>query len=479
MSLDDAGDIAPDADAVRAHDDGVALAVLAQVHGAGRDGEVRPQLEDVADLDPLPELHRRAARDAGVALAGLGDLGDDVRRVVARDVHVLHVPADAVRAGDEVRRAHHQLVDDDDGIRRPDWRAVAGLHPAGHDLLDRGRPEPARRLDRVDELRLVDVVVAADDRHDEPAVAGHEECRLRRLAGGDAQERRERVDRGRAGRLDVLHRQGVLRLRIGLADLGDLLVLGVAALIAQDERVLAVVVEDHELMSAGAAHDPDIGTYRDRFEAQPLERPLIGAVLIAVALVEAGVIPVAAIGVLHDELADADQAAPGSRLVAELRLEVVDHHRQLAIALHDVAEEDRDDLLVGHRENHVALAAILEAHELGADLEVAAALLPDLGRMDDRHLHLLGADPVLLFADDLLDALADAEPERQQRVDPGAQRADIAGSQEKPVRRHLGVGGIVAERREEEVTQAHPRRIAAGRPRQPTRLLAFRPCRRA
>jgi hypothetical protein len=38
--------------------------------------------------------------------------------------------------------------------------------------------------------------------------------------------------------------------------------------------------------------------------------------------------------------------------------------------------------------------------------------------MDDRHLHLLAADPVLLLADDLLDAVVDALAERQQRVDP-------------------------------------------------------------
>ena len=80
---------------------------------------------------------------------------------------------------------------------------------------------------------------------------------------------------------------------------------------------------------------------------------LVRLVLVAVALVEARVIAVAAVGVLHDELADADQPTPGARLVAELRLEVVDHHRQLAVALDEVAEQQRDDLLVGEREDHV------------------------------------------------------------------------------------------------------------------------------
>ena len=101
----------------------------------------------------------------------------------------------------------------------------------------------------------------------------------------------------------------------------------------------------------------------------------------------------------------------------------------------------------------------------GPDRVVATARPPDVGRVDDRHLHLLAADPVLLLADDLLDALADPLAERQQRIDPRAELAHVAGAQEQPVRRHLGVGRVVAERGEEEVGQAHGRvRIAARSP---------------
>ena len=63
------------------------------------------------------------------------------------------------------------------------------------------------------------------------------------------------------------------------ADPRDLLVGRVAARVAQDERVLAVLVEDHELVGARAAHDPDVGADRDRLEAEPGEDPLVGAVV--------------------------------------------------------------------------------------------------------------------------------------------------------------------------------------------------------
>ena len=118
-------------------------------------------------------------------------------------------------------------------------------------------------------------------------------------------------------------------------------------------------------------------------------------------------------------------------------------------------EQDPDDLLVGHREDHVAAVAILEPGQLRPDRVVAAARPPDVGRVDDRHLHLLAADPVLLLADDLLDPVVDPLAERQERVDPRAELADVAGAQEQAMRRHLGVGRVVAEGGEEELAQSH------------------------
>ena len=81
--LDDAGHVPADPDAVRAHDDGMRDAVLAEVGRADGVGELRPELEDVADLDPVAEDDRLPARRAGIALLRVGDVGDDVGREVA------------------------------------------------------------------------------------------------------------------------------------------------------------------------------------------------------------------------------------------------------------------------------------------------------------------------------------------------------------------------------------------------------------
>ena len=253
--------------------------------------------------------------------------------------------------------------------------------------------------------------------------------------------------------------------RIGLGDDRDLAIGGVAARLAQDEDVLAGGVEDHELVGQAAAHHPDVGADRDRVEPEPLEDPDVRAVLGPVAGIQARLVAVAAVGVLHHELADADQAAPGPRLVAPLGLEVVDLQRELAPGLDDVGEEQGDDLLVGHRQDHVPSVAILEPGQLRSDRVEPAARAPDVGGVDDRHLQLLAADRVLLLADDLLDPVVDPLAERQQRVDAGPELADVARADEQTVRRHLGVGRIVTKGAEEELGETHPRRIAGAPPR--------------
>ena len=190
---------------------------------------------------------------------------------------------------------------------------------------------------------------------------------------------------------------------------------------------------------------------------QALEDPGVGPVLRLVADVEAGVVEVAGVRVLHREFADADQSPARPRLVAELRLEVIELEGQLPVGTHDAAQQVGDDLLVCHREHHVPTCAVLEARHLGSDGVVAARLAPDIGRMDHRHQQLLAADRVLFLADDLLDPLGDPEAQRQQAVDPRAQLPDVAGPQEQAVRRHLGFGGVVAEAGKEQMAEAHGR----------------------
>ena len=108
-----------------------------------------------------------------------------------------------------------------------------------------------------------------------------------------------------------------------------------------------------------------------------------------------------------------------------------------------------DRLLVGRGEDELALGAVTNLHE---DVEpvVPTARLPQLGRRQHRHRHLLAADRVHLLAHDLHDLLVDAPAGREVRPEARADLADQPGADEEPVRRRLGIGGVLAEGRQEE-----------------------------
>jgi hypothetical protein len=265
----------------------------------------------------------------------------------------------------------------------------------------------------------------------------------------------ELVDGGGIGRRDLLERETLVGRRLVAPEGGDLAVVGVVAVRADEEGVLPVGGEGHELHRLAAAHHADVGADLDVVEAEAGEDLVVGLALELVGGVETGVVGVQAIGVLHGELADADEAAARAGLIAPLGLEVVDHDRQLAPRADVLPGDVGDDLLVGHGEDQVTTGAVLEAGHLGADQVVTAGLAPDVGGVDDRHQHLLPPDGVHLLADDGLDLPDDAPAHREEAEDAGAKRADETGPEHEGVADQLDVGGGLADGAAELVRHAH------------------------
>ncbi len=119
-------------------------------------------------------------------------------------------------------------------------------------------------------------------------------------------------------------------------------------------------------------------------------------------------IAVEAVGVLHDELAGAQDAGARAGLVALLDLEVVEQQWQVAVGLDGRGYVGGDDLLVGHGQHQVGAAAVLQLEQLLDPVAPGAA--PQLGGLEDRHQHLVAADRVHLLAHDLDDSLVHAPP---------------------------------------------------------------------
>ena len=177
--------------------------------------------------------------------------------------------------------------------------------------------------------------------------------------------------------------------------------------------------------------------------------------MVAVLLLQPGLVGVEGVAVLHGELAHPQQAGARPRVVAPFRLQVVEELRQLPVRLDLPAHEVGDHLLVGHGEDHVPVRAVAEAAHLRVDVVPAAGLLPDVGRVHDRHGDLLPADGVDLLADDRLDLVEGAARQRQVAEDPARQLPDEAGPQQQHVAGDFGVGRGLAQRLAELGAHSH------------------------
>ena len=332
----------------------------------------------MADLDRRLEAEPPAAVRARVALArtGGGRRSEPGSRDRARR------RAGASRSGSRRRRTG-PLAAPRRRSRRPS-KPTGPIEPgsapnAVADLVLGRRPD--RRPERGRHLRLLQPVVAANEREDDRR-------RPRSRPASPSTSPPGRSPRSSASASIVVtpgvstssgasRRSGKLgRPRHAARDLE---VGRVVAVLAGDERVLAGAGRRQEVDRLAAAHHPDSRPAPRRTRARSARRsggtPRRGAE----APVEPLLVAVERVRVLHDELAHAEEPAPRPRLVALLRLEVVEDLRQLAVRA-ELARVEGDRLLVRHREDELAAEPVRQLVELRDG--VAPALLPELGRRE-------------------------------------------------------------------------------------------------
>ncbi len=272
-------------------------------------------------------------------------------------------------------------------------------------------------------------------------------------AASSLEQLRQRVDRRSPRRVDRL---GGAERRRELGRAGnpacDLEIGGIVAVLAGDEDVLSGLGRCEEVPALAAAHHPRLGFDLIELQATALEDAVVGLRVQIEAPVEPLFVAIEAVGVLHDELTRADQAGAWARLVPILRLEVVEHLRQVAIRP-DLTPMERDRLLVRQRQYERAPVAVGQLEEFGN--AVASGGLPELGRRQHRHEELLGADRVHLFADDLDDVLVHPPAEWEKGPDPRADLADEPAAHEQLVADRVGVRGVLPQGRDEQLRRSH------------------------
>ena len=230
---------------------------------------------------------------------------------------------------------------------------------------------------------------------------------------------------------------------------------GVIGSRAPGDRVLARVGQDLELVRRTAADLPGVGGDRAEFESEAGEDPGVRVVHQPVRLQHAGGIDIERVGILHDEFARSHHSEARTNLVAKLDLYMVEVKRQLPIALQILARDIGDHLLGRWLNDEIALMTILEAQELGPVLVPASRLLPEFGRLDDRHEELDRAGAIHFLAHDGFDLAQHAQSQRHPGIDPGGQPLDHAGAQHQAMAGELGFGGSFLERRQKKPRYVH------------------------
>ena len=204
-----------------------------------------------------------------------------------------------------------------------------------------------------------------------------------------------------------------------------------------------------------AADRARLGAHGHGAQPHPGEGAQIGHEHLVVGFDGALFVEVERIGILHQELAAPHHAEAWSDLIAEFPLDMVENARHVLVGFCARAEDFGDHLLVGGTVQHLAFVAIRDAQHLLAIRLVAAALPPQLRRLNGRHEQLDGARAVLFLADDLLDLAQDAVTERQPGIDPRARLAGQPGPQHQPVGNDLRFLGIVAQQWQKIAAEAH------------------------
>ena len=395
---------AGDADAVRAHGDDLGLTVLVENSQAQGLGVLAAQLEDVADLDAALQVERARAVGSQVALAHLCGLD----RAVGGEVTAHDQVQDVTLLG--VRTRHPGGTLDDTRVHQV-AHGTGGVALLVHDALGRVRSEnrgadvAAHQLGVRLEVRIrrhvdlggghgclqalhVDIAVTGDAHDEELALAVRVRQRddnvLQRVGGGPGavlarvlivEQVNERLNRRSVGRRNLKRRGHAGRvLSLGHRGRHGLGVSGVATR-GRHEGVLANRRGVQELLGTRAAHRATHRRDDDVAQAQALEDALVGVALGLVGGVQALVVNVEGVGILHHELATADQTGARACLVTVLRLNLVQRGGQILVRGVHVLHQQGEHFLVRGGQKVVAALTVVELEQRRAVLFPAVRCL--------------------------------------------------------------------------------------------------------
>ena len=236
------------------------------------------------------------------------------------------------------------------------------------------------------------------------------------------------------------------------ADLTFLHVGRVARDRALQDGVLPARRVDHELVARGTADGSAFGFNRREIEPAAREDVGVRAVHRVVDLVEPPCSfdgGVEGIGILHDELAAAEQSRARTGFIAVLGLDLVEAEGELLVRSDRALDEFCDGLFVRGAERGDRALSVRHLEEQVAVVDIAFGVFVKLDGEHRGEQQLACAGGIHFLADDLTDLAESAPGQGQVVVDAGAELADESRAGKQDVRGAFGIGRSLAGGRNE------------------------------
>ena len=408
----------------------------------------------------MTELERLTGNGARVAFTDARHISHDPAFQISAVVEVFVVLIGFIGTDNQVGSTgggvvHHQ---DHFALIQPDGGSVPRHGTDGADLIIRCELDFVQ-AQQIFQFTFIDFKVAADQHEDQflPFGIGVEH-RLAGLIRFHAEEVCHFFNGLLSGRRHFFHGQfiGCVLFKLEAGDRHFPVRLVALAVRGEENAVFAAVCQRHKFVGDAAAHHAGVGEDGDHiFQAHAAIDLFVCGVCAFVIFIQRFLTGMEAVSVLHGKFADPDQTGSGAGFVTIFCLDLIDHDRQLFVAVDFSTDQLHHSFFVGHAEEHCLIVTVFEAEQFFAHAFIAAGFLPEFCGQDHGHQDFLTINGVHLFPDDLFDLADNTFCHRKQRVDPGRNGADVTAADQNLVAVCFCIFGVFAQALADHLGHSH------------------------
>ena len=224
-------------------------------------------------------------------------------------------------------------------------------------------------------------------------------------------------DRGGPGAVLDVSSWGVAVVDIFRHDRGDSFDVCRISAVGTHVGVFAHLGRVQELVGTGTTHSAGGCFNHDERQLEPVVHVDVRLTHFFVRNVQARVVNVERIRVLHDELTPAQQPRAWPGFITVLGLDLVQVSRQILVRRVQVLDQQREDFFVGGSQKVVGLFTVLEAENTFTESFPPTGLFIRLSRQQRREVDFLRPCLVHFIANNSFDLVQHPQPQRQPRVD--------------------------------------------------------------